>query len=381
MWMNGGSSSNNKGYNSIRDAVIAAKYYPVVCVSASETEMCRKEITLDSYNADAYVSDSNPIDGNEDKRMYSYSYTYVPGAGDDEESWSNGLTPERFWQLRQKYDLHTANVSGNGNNDLDTVLDSILDSHNNSNNMPTVISSSLYHRHMVTFIGDSGIGLGDLRAAQGQQEDVWKCVNAIINLGHKTMSDNNDNNNERALSSSMAKPNNCGSNHSGDTMCSRNRQNVYDKDLPLDLNTNTNDISYLRIILDTKSKHSLESHLLDIIEFAYSHLASGRRVLIQCDSGEDRSVCACLAILVELFDWDAETKRLGRLRLMKNCDNHSGGFDLDILSPHATPKAEVQQRLAYLSSFYPRSRPSRLMLKQVYNFCSRHDYQRHVHES
>lgn len=31
----------------------------------------------------------------------TYSYTYVPGAGDDEESWAEGLTPALFWKHQQ----------------------------------------------------------------------------------------------------------------------------------------------------------------------------------------------------------------------------------------------------------------------------------------
>lgn len=29
-----------------------------------------------------------------------HSFDYVPGAGDDEESWARGLTPEAFWSNR-----------------------------------------------------------------------------------------------------------------------------------------------------------------------------------------------------------------------------------------------------------------------------------------
>lgn len=31
----------------------------------------------------------------------AWSYEYVPGAGDDEESWARGLTPELLWQHQQ----------------------------------------------------------------------------------------------------------------------------------------------------------------------------------------------------------------------------------------------------------------------------------------
>lgn len=29
------------------------------------------------------------------------AFDYIPGAGDDEESWAKGLTPELFWQHKQ----------------------------------------------------------------------------------------------------------------------------------------------------------------------------------------------------------------------------------------------------------------------------------------
>ncbi len=40
----------------------------------------------------------------------TFSYSYVPGAGDDEESWARGLTPALFWQHHQ---VTTAHVSMN----------------------------------------------------------------------------------------------------------------------------------------------------------------------------------------------------------------------------------------------------------------------------
>ena len=33
--------------------------------------------------------------------MGTYSYSYIPGAGDDEESWAQGLTPALFWKHQQ----------------------------------------------------------------------------------------------------------------------------------------------------------------------------------------------------------------------------------------------------------------------------------------
>lgn len=50
----------------------------------------------------------------------TYSYSYVPGAGDDEESWAQGLTPALFWKhqqvsmlpVRAKSTLHSCQQAG-----------------------------------------------------------------------------------------------------------------------------------------------------------------------------------------------------------------------------------------------------------------------------
>ena len=48
-----------------------------------------QQITCSYYNAE--------VGGD----IGTYSYSYVPGAGDDEESWARGLTPALFWQHHQ----------------------------------------------------------------------------------------------------------------------------------------------------------------------------------------------------------------------------------------------------------------------------------------
>ena len=39
--------------------------------------------------------------GTMDENEGSEAYDYVPGAGDDEESWAQGLTPSLFWSHHQ----------------------------------------------------------------------------------------------------------------------------------------------------------------------------------------------------------------------------------------------------------------------------------------
>ena len=268
----------------------ALPFYPVVCLSVSETEMCRKT----THGGGS-------------------SYTYVPGAGDDEETWALGLTPDAFWEHRSE--LLEATQA-----DVDTIACRIAASHH--------IAGST--RNAMSWIGDTRIAIGD--ASAGRPPDVWSHVDAIVNLGQLE---------HPGMVSSP--PAHCGEDPS-----------------PSGKN-------YLRVAMDTKSKHSLELQMESILAFAHLHLSRGRRLLFQCDTGEDRSVCACLAVLVELFEWDSALLTLGLLRPLRCCENAGVGGEPRPLAS----KEEVRRRLAFLSSHCPNARPSRMFLKQVYNYCSR----------
>uniref|UniRef100_A0A2P2IXX4 Rit1 DUSP-like domain-containing protein n=1 Tax=Rhizophora mucronata TaxID=61149 RepID=A0A2P2IXX4_RHIMU len=60
-------------------------------------------------------------------------------------------------------------------------------------------------------------------------------------------------------------------------------------------------------------RFSILRNLPAAVNFAKLNLSRGNRILICCRSGEDISVCVCLAILNSLFDEEARPSR-GNLR-------------------------------------------------------------------
>ncbi|KAH8933856.1 hypothetical protein BDL97_18G051900 [Sphagnum fallax] len=96
-------------------------------------------------------------------------------------------------------------------------------------------------------------------------------------------------------------------------------------------------------------RHSLENHLPAAVDFARKKLETCQSLLIFCADGEDISVCVCLAILLSCFD-------------------STGEYLKDDAVNRCIKKNDVRQCLVYLSSFHSDARPSRGSLKQVYNF-------------
>jgi hypothetical protein len=55
-------------------------------------------------------------------------------------------------------------------------------------------------------------------------------------------------------------------------------------------------------------RHGLESHLPQALVFAAEHLSKGRRLLVHCAQGRDRSVAVAVAILVAFFTTKQQPK-------------------------------------------------------------------------
>jgi Rit1 N-terminal domain len=97
LWENGLPSAESLGF------------IPIVCVSASPPlrEGTRAYVEPDCY----HESEQHHIAGALFPRHLT-GFAYVQGAGDDEESWSCGLTRDLFWRNRDKIYRYLENVSG-----------------------------------------------------------------------------------------------------------------------------------------------------------------------------------------------------------------------------------------------------------------------------
>ncbi|KAL2652312.1 hypothetical protein R1flu_020440 [Riccia fluitans] len=284
-----------------------------------------------------------------------FSWSYIPGAADDEESWARGLTPALFWKHQREileggpascnskvadiverdrvYRALRGNVTlqvcvktaargggGGSSNKLDPRLADIRSSkHQETSDLELqddqssvsseggpvsssafrVVPSNLKGFH---WIGNSGLAVGNDNC--GSRDDIYGVVDSLINCG-----------------------------------ASSNPASICQKETYL----------YLPIVGPKFDRYSLQNHLAEAISFALQKLSNRQTVLIYCSSGEDISVCVCLAILLSCHK--------GR----------GGGFEsLDKLCP--LTKSDVRQELIYLSSFNSDARPSRGSLRQVFNF-------------
>lgn len=109
---------------------------------------------------------------------------------------------------------------------------------------------------------------------------------------------------------------------------------------------------HLPMVNSKLDRFSLLRNLPSAANFAKLNISKGKTLLICCHSGEDISVCVCLAILASLFD-------------------DGGTFD-DGKSFNQTriTKLEMRRRLVFICKFATNARPSRGNLKQVFSFLS-----------
>ncbi|KAK9861209.1 hypothetical protein WJX84_005976 [Apatococcus fuscideae] len=191
-------------------------------------------------------------------------YEYVPGAGDDEESWAHGLTPALLFQHAEELisagpagmeglvkQLVTQSQAGGSSAlssrpDLPGSGSTPLKPIDSSNLMPAGLAPSSTkgwgptHPSGLTFLANTRLALGPLAA--GQPACAWQHVNAILN-------------------------------------------------------------SYLHLPVKSSKldRQGLARALPAALRFAADHLSHGRRVLIHDDDGLNTSVCLALAVLMRMF--------------------------------------------------------------------------------
>ncbi|XP_031287828.1 tRNA A64-2'-O-ribosylphosphate transferase-like isoform X1 [Pistacia vera] len=276
------------------------------------------------------VSASSPSGVIQQRSTSEYSWNYIPGAGDDEESWARGLSPNLFWN--HVYDLINSGPDVCNQKVADIVekdrvyraqrgqiAPQVTAKHpkllGNSTDLSDVnasICSDLSNFKIDLKSSDEGYAiswLGSTNLAVGTSQNVAKVctVDCILNCDQESI-----------------------------TVC------LPDADAYM----------HLPVVNSKLDRFSLLRNLPSAVNFAKLNIGKGNRLLICCHSGEDISVCICLAILISLF-------------------NGEGLFD-NGKSFSETPitKLEMRRRLIFICKFATNARPSRGNLKQVFNFLS-----------
>ncbi|KAK6151846.1 hypothetical protein DH2020_014481 [Rehmannia glutinosa] len=253
-----------------------------------------------------------------------FSWKYIAGAGDDEEGWSRGLSPDLFWK-------HAHDIISSGpdvcNQKIANIVEkdrvgraqrgenapqvSVKPSKNlgTTSKLPTGESlvldngtvadgEKISDDHHISFLGSTNIAVGKSQLAM----EVPSAY-CILN-------------------------------------CDRE---------PLSVSLDNPDM-YLHLpIVDSKiDRFSLLSNLPSALKFAKSQLRKGKTLLICCSSGEDISICISLAILTSFYD-------------------EAGHFDEGkSFSETRISKLDLRRRLVFICKYAVNARPSRGNLKQVF---------------
>ncbi|KAE8675927.1 cytochrome b5-like [Hibiscus syriacus] len=200
------------------------------------------------------VSTSSPSGVTQHRMTSEFSWNYIPGVGDDEESWARGLSPKLFWN--HPYDLISAGPDSCNQKVADIVeKDRVYRAQRGQNAPQTTAKPSV-----------SG-GSPNLPCLEPQLcSDIFR---ASIPTEHASNVD-------------------CILN------CDQWPISVHHQKAGAHL--------FLPIVNSKMGRFSLFDNLSSAVTFAHSNLTKGRTLLICCHDGEDISVCFCLAFLISLFD-------------------------------------------------------------------------------
>lgn len=273
------------------------------------------------------VSASQPNGTIQHRTNSNFSWRYIPGAGDDEESWARGLSPTLFWK-------HAFHLIDSGPDPCNHKVSEIVEKERvyhahrgqfspqvtveKPNNLSTsncqLLNSQLMDSSMsiqssmggcsISWIGSTNIAVG----TTFHVENISDGVDCVLNCDSKSIS-----------------------------FCS----------------SSSDAYLHLPILTSKVDRFSLLNSLPLAINFVKPNLSKQKKLLVCCHDGQDISICVCLAILTALF-------------------NERGSFDAgNSFRGTSITKWEMRKRLVFLCKFAVNAQPSRGNLKQVFAFLCR----------
>ncbi|GMH35991.1 hypothetical protein BSKO_03859 [Bryopsis sp. KO-2023] len=284
--------------------------------------------------------------------VQGWPYVYVPGAGDDEESWALGLKPTILWAHHQ--DLvecgphniesrvsHLVEEShSNGITTQGSRLPGLCVATDSHHLVPKGCSSVGNHPHMQEhgffWIGRSNLALGNFEA--GRPLGIWSHVDAVLNCGSKE---------HESLKM--------------ERVPSGEENNDAHGELP-------GRYMWCPIDCSKRDKAALKRKLPAVLEFLSSKLDAGCRVLVHDDEGSDACVCITVAVLLMCFSEKSNTEEAGGSSDLRFCQKFGEFDEVSIATARKVTKDAVRRRLGFVTSWYSDGRPTRGMLKQVFNF-------------
>ena len=343
----------------------------------------------------------------------SIAYDYVPGAGDDEESWARGLTPELMWrhraQLLQAGHARVlalvARLVGSAPGALSgrkarqplprptPAEDS--DASSSSEGEPsaraeapalasaapaqgggTLRQGALLHCQLpvgcspevpgaarvvgrgIYLVGDTGLALGS--AAAASDPGLWRHVDAVLHVGVQRPIG------PSAPPAASAQPEAPSAAAASAAAIEEAAAAAIASD-GLQPPPVPGRSAWLPAPSCKADRHALHRQLPGMLRFAAAHLAAGRRVLVCCDSGTDASVCAALACLLACFRLTGGAARPAAELCAEAAAAAAAGRGAPA-ERAGFSKLQVRRYLAALTAHYPQARPTRGSLRQVFVF-------------
>ncbi|KAA8534926.1 hypothetical protein F0562_029858 [Nyssa sinensis] len=257
-----------------------------------------------------------------------FSWNYISGAGDDEESWARGLSPNLFWN--HAYDLI--------NSGPDLCNQKVAD---------VVEKDRVYCAQRGQSSPQISVKLSKLSGSTGHVSGEESPVNFEIPGTESNEECHSDDNTISWLGSTNLAV--------GATRLAATISNI-----DTILNCDCESISvcredpeaylHLPIVNSKLDRFSLLRNLPSVLNFAKLNLRKGKKLLVCCSNGDDISICVSLAILTSLFS--------------------DGGIfdDGKSFSETCITKLDMRRRLVFICKFAINARPSRGNLRQVFNF-------------
>ncbi|KAI3827199.1 hypothetical protein L1987_01271 [Smallanthus sonchifolius] len=224
------------------------------------------------------ISASASSDIYRQKTSSEFSWNYIAGAGDDEESWARGLTPALFWN--DVYDLISSGPDVCNQMVANIVeKDRVFRAQRGQNAPQVSVKLKKLESTRSTQFQDQPL---DITTENGISGDLLDDKHGVYWLGSTNI----------AVCST------------GYDFKASNVDSILNCDENQILCTLKDSEAYLHLpIMNSKfDRFSLQRNLPSALNFARLHLKRGRRLAVCCNSGEDISVCVCLAILISLFN-------------------------------------------------------------------------------
>ena len=319
----------------------ALQFTPLICVSASAPM---------SGHGHRRTHDEQPEGVGPQEPSASRAYSYVPGAGDDEEAWSRGLTPELFWRHRaqllrcddvlaaiDKLAAPQPAASGGtssharqpnrfaprapalssratGLHDLPPAGIGLFAANAAAASGPPIAAGG------VRWLADTRIGCASFALLRDPSQ-LWRTTDALL-----LCDDEGDDEATSAAAAALDAP-------AGAVLC-------------------------VRVARAKVDRESLAPALTAAVVFADAHLAAGRTLVIACPDGVERAPAVAVALLAACF---TEEPAAGQsLPLVR--------FSGKALPCAAASKVLTRRWLAFVSAHHADARPTRGLLKQAFQW-------------